>query len=326
MQEWEGSPSAVPPSEVRDPNENHEPVQQHEDSYWSRVARMFFMLDVRLAFVTAEEAKCAMHELKFLQERAEERALTDIEKQRREELERMRNAVIHPQTHEPIFAPLRLSMIVPMNMMLDAVMLSASGPMQTIFAQWLNQSYNALHYHANRNTTNEESFSQRAMAYLAATASSVAMALFLTSGRFPRLSKFAPFCAVAAADVFNLSIMRKSEFLQGVDVFDTKSGEYIGTSRRAGFLATGSCIIARVAAAFPILVGTPLIMEALEAPLARHAPLLRMPIMLCTVGLMIQLAVPVTFGMFRQEMVVSTSILEPSLHGKAQKVFFNKGL
>ncbi|GBG31483.1 Sideroflexin [Hondaea fermentalgiana] len=284
------------------------------------------MLDVRLAFVTANEATCAMHELQVLDDLAETRELKESERLRHAELERMRDAVIHPQTHEAIFAPLRLSTVVPMNMILDAVMLSAWTPMQTIFAQWLNQSYNALHYHANRNTTNEESFSQRVMAYLAATASSVGVALFLTSGRFPQLRKFAPFCAVAAADTFNLSIMRKSEFLRGIDVFDAASGDHVGTSRRAGLMATGSCIVARVAAAFPILVGSPLIMDALEGPIARHAPFLRVPVMLCTVGLMIQLAVPVTFGLFHQQMTVSTSLLEPTLHTRAERVFFNKGL
>ncbi|RHZ39923.1 hypothetical protein DYB28_007865, partial [Aphanomyces astaci] len=38
----------------------------------------------------------------------------------------------------------------------------------------LNQTYNALHYYANRNATNEDTSNQRIAAYVGATASSVA--------------------------------------------------------------------------------------------------------------------------------------------------------
>jgi len=212
---------------------------------------------------------------------------------------------------------------------MDGLMLGARTPAQVITAQWINQSYNALHYHANRNTTNEESIMQRASAYLAATSGSVWIAYRLKQATSPRLRLLAPFLAVACADILNLSIMRKSEFLSGVHVYDADTEKLIGTSQRAGMLATSSCIVARVAAAFPILAGTPAIMLALErnTSFLKSYPRARFPVMLGTVGLMIQLAVPVTFGVFRQDMMVSTSLLEPTIaESGAHKVFFNRGL
>ena len=96
--------------------------------------------------------------------------------------------------------PLRLSFIVPCNLVLDTLMMSgappavhaliffpplshiqpplhpARGTMQVVGAQWLNQTYNALHYRANRNASNEEEGWEVAQAYCGATASSVAAA------------------------------------------------------------------------------------------------------------------------------------------------------
>ncbi len=52
-----------------------------------------------------------------------------------------------------MFLPLRLSFIVPCNLVLDTLMMSARGSAQVVAAQTLNQTYNALHYRANRNAT-----------------------------------------------------------------------------------------------------------------------------------------------------------------------------
>lgn len=301
------------------------------------------MLDVRQAAVTQREALAALDEVRRLEAlrgslAAVGGSLAAPDAERLERLTRVRNAAVHPQTQEVIATPLRLSMVVPANMCLDAIMLSARSPAASVAAMWLNQTYNALHYYANRNTSNPQTPTQRAAAYGAATASSAAVALYVGGGGVPALRRFAPFCAVAAADVFNLAIMRKSEFVDGVDVFDASptasplaSDEAkikVGVSQRAGLLATGSCIVARVAAAFPILVGTPLLMDALasKTSLFARAPWLRTPVLVATVGVMIQLAVPVTFGLFRQNMVVPTSWLEPRLRARATHVSFNKGL
>jgi hypothetical protein len=184
---------------------------------------------------------------------------------------------------------------------------------------------NALHYYANRNATNKDSNAELAQAsfifyvvsvfrcqpiviqaYVAATASSVTVALAIAKNTASRASPFlgllGPFLAVAAADIVNLPLMRQSELRKGIDVFDEDSKEYLGSSRRAGVLAVSSCVFGRVVAAAPILCLPPLAMHwaALTSPTLQRRPWLRGAGTLGLVGVCILTAVPLTFGCFRQ--------------------------
>ena len=95
-------------------------------------------------------------------------------------------------------------------------------------------------------------------------------------------------------------------------------------------MATGSCIFARCVVALPILAGSPLLVAAAErrSELLRARPRLRLPLTLAIVAGMIQFSVPLVFGIFRQDMVVPASWLEPDIAAAApgRKVYFNRGL
>lgn len=232
-------------------------------------------------------------------------------------------------------------MIVPMNVIVDGGMLLAATTRQTVFAQWLNQSYNALHYYANRNASNEDTAEQRLAAYVGATASSVAASLGIRRWARtmqnvawqPVVARMGPFAAVAAADLLNLAVMRQSEYRQGVNVYD-EHGDVIGKSKRAGALAVASCIAGRIFAAAPILIVPPLVMRRLETrPVLTRHPWLRVPLLLGLVGTAIQFSVPVTFGLFRQTAQVHLKYLEPELAAATRKdgelvdvVTYNKGI
>ncbi|CAI5712791.1 unnamed protein product [Peronospora destructor] len=149
------------------------------------------------------------------------------------------NAILHPDTGQPVFTPLRASMIVPMNMIMDGAMLLANSTRTTIVAQWFNQTYNALHYYANPNASNEDTTQQRLVAYVGATASSVGASLGIRRlvGRMkgdkwaPAAARMGPFAAVAAADLINMAVMRQSEYRNGVHVYD-ENGDHVGKSKR----------------------------------------------------------------------------------------------
>lgn len=134
------------------------------------------MMDLRTAFVTDSQVDDAVKVL-------ESREVSDssISPEKLEMARKIMDAVIHPDTGEKIFLPLRLSFIIPCNLVLDTLMLSARGLTQTVGAQWLNQTYNCLHYYANRNASNEESMRKILEAYVGATASSVGAAVGLHS-------------------------------------------------------------------------------------------------------------------------------------------------
>lgn len=145
-----------------------------EGTYWARVQRIFSMMDIRTAFVTDAQVDDALNLLKSHEEKF-------IEPEQLEAARRIKDAVVHPDTGEKIFLPLRLSFLIPCNLVLDTLMLSARGLTQNVAAQWLNQTYNCLHYYANRNASNEEGVRKIVEAYAGATASSVGAAVGLHS-------------------------------------------------------------------------------------------------------------------------------------------------
>ncbi|KAA0149541.1 hypothetical protein FNF27_04401 [Cafeteria roenbergensis] len=306
-----------------------------EGPYWSRVKVFFKMVDPRNALLGQSDVDWARQ---VLSGRAEhppsvvERAQDIVQ------------CVVHPDTGLPV-SPffLRLSCIVPANMTLDCLMITASTPWQTAGAQALNQCYNAAHYWANRNHTNDEPPVRVAASFTAATASSVWAALRLQRAASAMqgaaavvLRRSAPFLAVAAADVLNLGIMRSNEWARGIAV-KRRDGTEVGRSRRAGAMAVASCVAARVMAAAPVLLSSSFALEAMEraGPFRPGAALasLRVPAALAVLGSAIVCAVPLTFALFRREATVSVSWLEPEFRSlddgnglPVSQVWYHKGL
>jgi hypothetical protein len=247
------------------------------------------------------------------------------------------NAVLHPDTGEPV-SPfvLRLSCIVPANMSLDCLMILARTPIQTAGAQAINQCYNAAHYYANRNHSNVEPTARVAASFTAATASSVSAALWLQRAaasmhgtRAIVLRRCAPFLAVAAADVLNLGVMRSDEWMRGVVIRSESTDAELGKSRVAGAMGVSSCIAARVMAAAPVLLSSAFALEAMERSAlfgtAGRLALLRVPIALAVLASAIVVAVPLTFGLFRQDAHVPGTWLEREFHSEGT-VWYHKGL
>ncbi|TMW63085.1 hypothetical protein Poli38472_005703 [Pythium oligandrum] len=319
-----------------DDGEHLKLADPEEATYFGRVRKTFHQLDFRTAFTTHEELKHALDIVAAKKHSAE----VDADEYAR--ALKIKHAIVHPDTGEAVFTPLRVSMIVPMNVMVDCGMLLANSTKTTILAQWLNQTYNALHYYANRNASNEDTAEQRLVAYIGATASSVAGSLGIRRWAkhmrnvkwAPIVARMGPFGAVAAADLLNLAVMRQSEYLKGVNVYD-ENGDSIGKSKRCGAFAVSSCIAGRIFAAAPILIVPPLIMRKLEPkPWMVKRPWLKLPILLTLVGTAIQFSVPLTFGLFRQTAQVPVHYLEPEFRGvqrrrdgeSVQIVTYNKGI
>lgn len=318
-----------------------------EGTYAQRVYRVFKMMDIRMAFKNSADIDAALQVVK----QHEVGGMLPVDAAKLYESRQIVNACVHPDTRERIFSPLRLSMIIPMNMLLDAGMISASisGRMPMIvLSQFANQTYNAAHYYANRNATaNTQTLNYQVQAYVGATVSSVGAALCierLASSELVRrwgwsqahMRFIGPITAVAVADVLNLALMRQNEFLKGIDVHDS-TGEIMGQSRWAGAYAVSACIAGRVFAATPVLTVPIFIMDRLEQStrfkFLHRMPALRMPTLLFLVGTFIQVSVPLTFGIFKQSASVPVSYLESKFHRHrqadgdfAQQAYYNKGV
>ena len=102
------------------------------------------------------------------------------------------SATTHPDTGEMIQAPLRFSAFAPANLIICAGMLRPNPTLlQSAFWQWVNQSYNAAVNYANRSSSSSSSSTDQSSAaeatdfssaYVAATASAVAICLGLQEG------------------------------------------------------------------------------------------------------------------------------------------------
>jgi Sideroflexins len=258
---------------------------------------------------------------------------------------RLLDAVVHVDTGKVVWAPLRIGAIVPMNMSLDALMLAASSSgfaPAIVGAQLANQCYNAAHYYANANKSNENRDGARRVAAFGLAAGSSVVAALLVNRLARRvasaalsvaLRRVAPFLAVASADVINVATMRANEWLEGIFVYDAESGERLAQpSRRAGALAVSQCIVSRVAAAAPVLLLPPFVLAHLErdeSAFLRRKPYrrwLRYPLLILMLGAMIQFSVPASFALFRQRGEVDTALLEKEFQSAAKRVYYNKGL
>jgi hypothetical protein len=185
-----------------------------------------------------------------------------------ERARRLQDATLHPDTGKPIHLPFRMAAHVPVNTMLLIGMLTAASPPAVGAWQFLNQSFNAAQFYANRNASNEVADSTLAASYLGAVASAVGVGVGLSrwadaaaaraaaagvSAALPRhIRTLTPFLAAAAAKPLQIGLMRQDEWRHGVEVSDA-DGRVRGRSVAAGRWAIITTIATRTIYLAPML-------------------------------------------------------------------------
>uniref|UniRef100_A0A8C8DWV5 Sideroflexin 5b n=1 Tax=Oryzias sinensis TaxID=183150 RepID=A0A8C8DWV5_9TELE len=234
------------------------------------------------------------------------------------EAQKIKQAIIHPDTGEKIFMPFRMSGYVPFGTPI-----------------WLNQSHNACVNYANRNATKPASTSKFLLGYAGAVTSAVSIAVGLNVliQRANRLSpatrmivqRFVPFTAVASANICNVGLMRHNELSEGVDVLDDK-GNVVGSSKIAARNAIMETAFTRVVLPMPIFVLPPIIMSYLERYASNRRLLLPIHSAVCLLTFAVSL--PVAISLFPQMSQIEVSRLEPeiAMATKCKVVTYNKGL
>ncbi|XP_028816406.1 sideroflexin-5b [Denticeps clupeoides] len=255
------------------------------------------------------------------------------------EAQKIKQAIIHPDTGEKIFMPFRMSGYVPFGTPIVVGLLLPSQTLaSTVFWQWLNQSHNACVNYANRNATKPTPTSRFLEGYLGAVTSAVSIAVGLNalvqkSSRFSPaarllIQRLVPFPAVAGANICNVGLMRHSELVDGIDVLDNK-GNVVGSSRIAAKHALMETALTRVVLPMPIFVLPPMIMTFLEKlPLLQTHRRLMLPIhsLVCLAAFAVSL--PVAISLFPQMSEIEVSHLEPeiAMATDCKVVTYNKGL
>jgi len=248
---------------------------------------------------------------------------------------RIFESIMHPQFNEPIPAAGRMSAFVPANVPLCAFMLMAATPVQTIAAQWLNQSYNVVNNYVNRSGATVD-WGPILQAYGLAVGSAVSIAI--GAGWLVKavpvlrvMGPFVPYLAVISAGSSNVGFTRMEEWNgQGVPICDA-DGTDLGLSPMAGQQAVLQTVLTRSCflPIFPMVV-PPLIMKAL--PVIGFAPV-AIAVECVVIAGCIGCMLPVALSILPQKMELSVSKLEPQYQNlKDSKgnpvvtVFANKGL
>ncbi|KAI9337374.1 Tricarboxylate/iron carrier [Zopfochytrium polystomum] len=254
------------------------------------------------------------------------------------------DATIHPDTGEKVLLPFRMASFVPTNALVVAGMLMSRPIAVNIVAwQWVNQTVNVAFNYANANKTTKMDFSETAVAYATAVASSCTIAIGLNEwvkrlkGLSPMsmsiLNKCVPFTAVAAAGTLNVFLMRRKEMTDGIAVMDSE-GKIVGKSAVAGYTAISQVAISRVATAFPAVFLPGLVMTQLErTAVMQRNPRLALPANLVTISLSLLGALPCAIALFPQVAAVPATSLEPRFHNlvdsggaPVKELYFNRGL
>uniref|UniRef100_UPI0037E86675 sideroflexin-5a isoform X2 n=1 Tax=Semicossyphus pulcher TaxID=241346 RepID=UPI0037E86675 len=254
--------------------------------------------------------------------------------------QKIKQAIIHPDTGEKILMPFRMSGFIPFGTpVVVGLLLPNQTLASTIFWQWLNQSHNACVNYSNRNASKPAPVSKFVQGYLGAVTSAVSIAVGLNvliqkaSGFSPTtrllVQRFIPFPAVASANVCNVVLMRHSELSEGISVLDDH-GNVVGTSKVAARHALLETALTRVVLPMPILVLPPMIMTALEnrLPLLQRRRRLVLPIHSLVCLAAFGLALPLAISLFPQMSEISVSQLEPeiAMATDCKIVTYNKGL
>ncbi|WWC59662.1 uncharacterized protein I303_102224 [Kwoniella dejecticola CBS 10117] len=257
------------------------------------------------------------------------------------------NSSIHPDTGKPVPLPFRMSAFVPTNLIICAGMLMPNASLKSvIFWQWANQTLNVAVNFSNANKSIEMTPQEIGTAYVAATFTSVVLAVSL-SRLVPRLrvapatkeilGKLVPFASVASAGVVNISCIRWKEMRDGVEVFKltkdpvdgTEQKEILGKSPKAGQMAVMQSAASRVFTNVPTLILPPMIMTLLTRRGAFTGPrgnLVSNVTQLTLIGLSLGLFLPPAIAYFPQKAETQPSKLENRFKEYEGPVYFNKGL
>ncbi|MCP9263661.1 Sideroflexin [Dirofilaria immitis] len=256
------------------------------------------------------------------------------------EAQKIKSAILHPDTGEKILPPFRMSGYIPFGWItITGMLLPNPSWLSILFWQWLNQTHNALVNYSNRNATQDQSSSRYINAYCTAVSSAGIVAAGLTSlikraehlDPIKRLiiQRFVPLPATSLASSLNVLCMRWNELESGINVYDS-SHHVIGISKIAAKKAVKDTTLTRAFLPIPLLLIPPCVMPFLERRYHWVTKTTKHHIFISGIVCIISFAfsLPISLAIFPQESQISTDRLEPEIRrNTVQKyLFYNRGL
>lgn len=308
----------------------------NQKTFYGRWRHFCDVIDPRTLFTSEEKLQSS---IKLLDDFKNNRLPPGVTNKQLWEAQKVKQAIIHPDTGEKIFMPFRMSGFVPFGSPIVVGLLLPNLTLgQTAFWQWLNQSHNACVNYANRNASKPTPTSRFVAGYVGAVTSAVTIAIGLSilikraNALKPTtkmlIQKFVPFPAVACASTCNVVLMRNSELHEGIEVFD-ENEKVIGTSLVAAKKALKETAMTRMILPAPILIIPPAVMATLErTAFLKKNPRWHLPLNAITCTLAFGLALPVAIALFPQVSEIRRDLLEAEIQARtdSEVVYYNKGL
>lgn len=307
-----------------------------QGSFLGRLRHFVDIIDPSTLFVSEKQLKDS---IKLLDDYRHGTLPSGVSDHQLWEAQKIKQAIIHPDTGEKIFMPFRMSGYVPFGTpIVIGLLLPNQTVVSTIIWQWLNQSHNACVNYANRNATKPTPTSKFLQGYVGAVTSAVSIAVGLNVliQKANKLSpatrmiiqRLVPFPAVASANICNVGLMRHNELSEGIDVLDN-NGNVVGSSKVAARHAIMETAFTRVVLPMPIFVLPPIIMSYLERlRFLQSNRRLLLPIHSVVCLVTFGLSLPVAISLFPQMSQIEVSRLEPeiAMATDCKVVTYNKGL
>ncbi|XP_027971966.1 sideroflexin-5 isoform X2 [Eumetopias jubatus] len=301
-----------------------------QTSFYGRFRHFLDIIDPRTLFVTERRLREAVQ---LLEDYKHGTLRPGVTNEQLWSAQKIKQAILHPDTNEKIFMPFRMSGYIPFGTPIVVGLLLPNQTLaSTVFWQWLNQSHNACVNYANRNATKPSPASKFIQGYLGAVISAVSIAVGLNvlvqkANKFTPatrllVQRFVPFPAVASANICNVVLMRYGELEEGIDVLDG-DGNLVGSSKIAARHALLETALTRVVLPMPILVLPPIVMSMLEkTALLQARPRLLLPVQSLVCLAAFGLALPLAISLFPQMSEAAPRIPEgvrPKLFSRTSK-------
>ncbi|KAL8425674.1 hypothetical protein Efla_003994 [Eimeria flavescens] len=322
------------------------------ETYWGRLSSFVRQMSLRMLWASEKELQ-EVKRLAALADAGDWKALRaeGVTEKKLQEAFLMRDGCINPSTGEPVPPYLRLAAVAPLNVPICAgLLLTAPTVLNSVFWQWINQTYSAAFNYAQGNhpQTEKEKAEQRAnliKGYRQAVAVVVSVGLAVGLNTWLRrlkanpvvlkiLQGTVPFTAVAGANVANIYCMRGHECINGIQVF-TEGGQPLGISKRAGVEAVKQTAISRVVIPLPILLLPKPIISFFNValPVTRSNAFVKVLTEMSVIYGCVNVGLPLGVAVFPSSGSLPVSQLEPEFEGlkdengsPVTRVVFNKGI
>jgi sideroflexin-5 len=255
------------------------------------------------------------------------------------------NASIHPDTNQPVPWVMRMCAFVPTNLpIIFGMLMSPPTPINTIFWQWLNQTYNAGMNYGNRNASSQQTTGDILFGYSAAVASSITIGLSLRKlssgmtknmkgGTMVLANSIINYIAVASAGFLNSYCMRMGEMSRGIKIQD-EDGNEMGISKKSAEKAVIQTSLSRMVLSAPTFIIPGLSMFFLDrVGLIPKSKAPRTVLELGVISLALYVALPLSVSLFPPRGEINATEIEPEFatrtNAKGQlieKYYYNKGL